>query len=217
MEKNELASLPPEEWREKVEEQATPKMFERLHRAARARLRTFAGPKGKVNAADVDDVVSSVVTDTLDGRLTWDPEKEPLEQHLLDAVRFRVRDQWERHQPHLHDQLEEGDGADAVVERAAAGAVVPAALESPVTSQRDGRIKAVHDEVIAWLKPRVADKPEVLRLLELYMQGITDRDEVIREGGMNETTYHNARRRLGRLVQDMPAKLRAAALAALTN
>lgn len=212
-----MASLPPEEWRENVEEQATPKLFERLHRAARARLRTFAGPKGKVNAAEVEDIVSSVVTDTLDGRLTWNPGKESLEQHLLDAVRFRVRDQWERHQPHLHDQLEEGEGADAVVEHAAAGAVVPAALESPVTSERNGCIKVVHDAVIAWLKPRVADKPEVHRLLELYMQGITERDEVIREGGMNETTYHNARRRLGRLVQDMPAKLRAAALAALTT
>jgi hypothetical protein len=170
-----------------------------------------------VNRADVDDVVSSVITDTLDGRLTWDPEKEPLEQHLMDAVRFRVRDQWERDQPHLRDAIEEGDGADAVIERAAAGAVVPAALDSPVTSERTTRIKAVHDEVIAWLRPRVAEKPEVLRLLELYMQGITDRDDVIREGGMNESTYHNARRRLGRLVQDMPAKLRAAALAALTN
>jgi len=180
-------------------------------------LRTFAGRKGQVSSADVEDIVSSVVTDTLDRRLTWNPEKEPLEQHLLDAVRFRVRDQWERRQPHLHDQFEEGDGADAVVERAAAGAIVPAALESPVASERDARIKAVHDEVIAWLKPRVTDKPEVLRLLELYMQGITDRDEVLAEGGMNETTYHNARRRLGRLVQDMPAKLRAAALAALTH
>lgn len=217
MSKNETASLPPEEWREKVEEQATPKMFERLHRAARTRLRTFAGPKGHVNRADVDDVVASVIKDTLDGKLTWNPEKESLEQHLLDAVRFRVRDDWERDQPHLHGPIDEDDTAASITEQAAAGAVVPAQLESPVTNERERRIKAVHEEVIAWLQPRVAEKPEVLRLLELYVQGITDRDEAIREGGMTETTYHNARRRLGRLVQDMPAKLRAAALAALTH
>ena len=217
MSNNEMASLPPEEWREKVEEQATPKMFERLHRAARTRLRTFAGPTGHVKKADVEDVVASVIKDTLDGNLTWNPDKESLEQHLLDAVRFRVRDEWLRDQPHLHGPIDEDDTVESIAERAAAGAVVPAPLESPVTSERETRIKSVHDEVIAWLKPRVADKPEVLRLLELYMQGITDRDEVVREGGMDETTYHNARRRLGRLVQDMPAKLRAAALAALTH
>ena len=216
MSKNVMASLPPEEWREKVEEQATPKMFERLHRAARTRLRTFAGPKGHVNAADVDDVVSSVIKDTLDNKLTWNPDKEPLEVHLLDAVRFRVRDDWERDQPHLHGPIDEDDTAESITDQAAAGAVVPAPLEPPVMNERERRIKAVHDEVIAWLQPRVTDKPEVLRLLELYMQGITDRDEAIREGEMTESTYHNARRRLGRLVQDMPAKLRAAALAALT-
>ena len=217
MSKKELTTLPSEEWREKAEEQATPKMFERLHRAARTRLRTFAGPKGHVSRADVDDVVSRVITDTLDGKLTWNPDKESLEQHLLDAVRFRVRDEWLRDQPHLHAPIDEDDTAESIAERAAAGAVVPAQLDTPVTSEREARIKSVHDEVIAWLQPRVTDKPEVLRLLELYMQGITDRDEVIREGGMDETTYHNARRRLGRLVQDMPAKLRAAALAALTH
>ncbi len=217
MSKNVMASLPPEEWRQQVEEQATPKMFERLHRAARTRLRTFAGPKGHVNAADVDDVVSSVIKDTLDSKLTWNPEKEPLEQHLLDAVRFRVRDDWERDQPHLHGPIVEEDCGESITELAAAGAVVPALLDSPVTSERERHIKAVHDDVIVWLQPRVADKPEVLRLLELYMQGITDRDEVIREGEMTENTYHNARRRLGRLVQDMPAKLRAAAVAALTH
>jgi len=215
MSKNVMASLPPEEWRQQVEEQATPKMFERLHRAARTRLRTFAGPQGHVNPADVDDVVSSVIKDTLDGKLTWTPDKEPLEQHLLDAVRFRVRDDWEREQPHLHGPIDEDD--ETIVDKAAPGAVMPAPLDSPMTSERERRIKTVHDEVIAWLSSRVADKPEVLRLLELYMQGITDRDEVLREGEMDEATYHNARRRLGRLVQDMPAKLRAAAMAALTH
>ena len=213
--KDKEAFLPHEEWREKVEEQANQKMFDRLYRAARTRLRTFAGPTGHVNQADVDDVVASVITDTLDGKLTWNPNTETLEHNLLDAVRFRVRDQWERDQPHLHDPIEEDDGDSSIAELAAAGATVATAPASPTATDRARHIKAVHDEVIAWLAPRVTDKPEVLRLLELYMQGITDRDELMRAGHMNRATYHNARRCLGRLVQDMPAKLRAAALDAL--
>lgn len=212
MQKEEMTFLPSEEWREAFEEQATKKMLEKLHRAARTRLRTFAGRTGHVNKDDVEDAVMSVLKDTLRGVLPWDPAKKTLEHHALDAIRFRVRDRWEKEQRRKHDLLDEDEHDRSVAERAAAGAVVPS---SPVASDRERRIQEVHDEVIAWLRPHCLGKPEVLVLLESYLQGITDRDEVLRETGMSEATYHNARRRLGRLVQDMPAKLRDAALDAL--
>jgi hypothetical protein len=213
MEKINMTFLPSEEWREKYEKQATEKMLERLHRAARARLRTFAGRGGHVDTADIEDVVSTVLKDTLSGKLKWDPDKEPLEDNLLDAVRFRVRDRWQRDQRRKHDSIDEDERDRGIVDEAAPGAVVPA---SSAPSERDRRIKLVFDEVVTALRPMCVDKPEVLRLLGLYMQGITDRDEVMLEG-MNKVTYHNARRCLGRLVLNLPAQLRDAAVAALNT
>jgi len=212
MEEIAMTFLPSEDWREKYEEQATEKMLERLHRGARARLRTF-GRGGHVDAADIEDVVSGVLKDTLTGKLKWNPEKESLEDNLLDAVRFRVRDRWQRDQRLKHDSIDEDEQDRGISDQAAAGAVVPT---SPAPNERDRRIKVAFDEVTAALRPLCADKPEVLQLLGFYMKGITDREEVVLEG-MTKTTYHNARRSLGRLVLNLPARLRDAAIAALHN
>lgn len=214
MTKNEETFLPSEEWREEFEKQATTKLIDRMYRAARSRLRLFAGPTGHVDSADVEDIVMGVLGDTLKGKLFWNPEKESLENCLLDAIKFRVRNRWEKEQRRKHDPIEEDDDARSVAEQAAAGATVPAA---PAAGVRQLRIKAVYDDVIAALRPRCVGQPRVLELLELYMDGVTERDDVLRESGMSEREYKNARERLGRLVQDLPAKLRDAALAALTT
>jgi hypothetical protein len=212
MTQDKVTFLPSEEWRERFEEQATKTMLDKLHRAARTRLRTFAGRSGHVNRDDVEDVVMSVLRDTLCCVLRWDPDKETLEHHALDAIRFRVRDRWQKELRRKHDLLDEDEHDRSVSEHAAAGAIVPASL---VADDRERRIQEARDEVVAWLRPRCLDKPEVLELLEIYLNGVTEREEVMRDTGMSESTYHNARRRLGRLVQDMPVKLRAAALDAL--
>ncbi|MFT3697704.1 MAG: hypothetical protein QM831_31485 [Kofleriaceae bacterium] len=207
------AAMPPEPWREQFEEQATNALLERLQRAARTRLRTFAGRTGHVDSADVDDIVNGVLIDTFAGQLTWDPEKETLEHNLLDAVRFRVRDRWLRDRRVKHDSIDEDERDRGVSDQAAAGAIVQGA---PVPTERDREIKSVFDDVVDALRPLCTDKPEVMQLLALYVQGVTDRDEAIHEG-MTKTSYHNARRCLGRLVLNLPAKLRDSALAAITN
>lgn len=214
MTKIEETFLPSEEWREEFEKQATTKLIDRMYRAARSRLRLFAGPAGHVDSADVEDTVMGVLADTLKGKLFWNPEKESLESCLLDAIKFRVRDRAEKAQRRKHDPIEEDDDARSVAEQAAAGATVPA---PPAAGVRQLQIKAIYDQVIAALRPRCAGQPRVLELLALYMDGITERDDVLRESGMSEREYKNARERLGRLVQDLPAKLRDAAIAALTN
>jgi hypothetical protein len=211
MPKKQTALLPQKEWRKRLEQQATGPLFDRLRSAARTRLRTFAGPTGHVNEADIDDVVASVIADTLDGTLGWDPNKESLEDNLVDAVRFRARDKWEREQAQLHVPLAEDEYDYSVTELAAVGTAVPTQSPSPTRCDRARQIKVAHDKVIEWLRPRASDKPDVLCLLGLYLDGIVEREEVMREGGMSESTYHNARRCLGRLVRRMPAKLRAAA------
>ena len=211
---NGTESLRAKALREKIHEQTTAKMLGRLRRAARSRMRMILGPGGHVCHADVEDLVSCVIMDTLDGRLTWDPDKESLEHNLLDAVRFRVRNRYEREPTQAHEPLEE-DEIDRTIVDSVSGQVAMLVPPLPGNNERARRIRDACDDLVAWLRPRVHDKPELLRLFELFLEGITDRDEVMRDGEMDANAYRNARRCLDRLVERIPASLRAAAFEAL--
>jgi len=67
------------------------------------------------------------------------------------------------------------------------------------------------------LRELAADDEPVLQLIECYGAGITQRQKVCRETGMTTTTFHNADRRLKRLVKKLPAELHAAAVAGMTR
>ena len=99
-------------WRSEFERQVSGEVHERLYRAARARLRMYAGRTKHVNDADVDDVVMAALADTFDGTLSWNPEK-PLERHLLDAIAFRVPDQARYKRRHVEEAFEEDGEAIA--------------------------------------------------------------------------------------------------------
>jgi hypothetical protein len=209
MPENVTASHRHKAWIVKFEEQTTPKLLKSLHRAARSQVRRFAGSGAHASHADAEDLVSSVILDTLEGRLTWDPERESLETNLLDAIRFRARDRYEREPPQLHEPLT--DDLDRKIADSAsthATLVAPPVLGDDDATQRIAKA----DEVIEWLRGQAINMPEVLHLLDLFAHGITQRDEVMRTGRMDATTYHNARRRLARIARRTPAGLRAAAL-----
>jgi hypothetical protein len=81
-----------EPWRAAFDAQATPMLLDKVYRAARARMRIYAGRTQRVNGADVEDMVNAALIDTLDGSIKWDYQRKPLLKHLLDTVRYRVRD-----------------------------------------------------------------------------------------------------------------------------
>src|SRR5678815_5967905 len=85
-----------EAWRAAFDAQATTAVLDKVYRAARARMRIYAGRTQHVDTADVDDMVNGVLTDTLDGSLKWSYQTRPLLRHLLDTVKYRVRGQARR-------------------------------------------------------------------------------------------------------------------------
>lgn len=196
--------LQPESWRSEFERQATPDVRERLYRAARARLRMYAGRTRHVNDADVDDVVMSALADTLDGGLSWDPGSQTLERHLLDAIAFRVRDQARFKNRHGHEPYEEDESGEPITSR----------VIDDIGDTYDLRVVA--DQVVSDIQVRVTDDPEVLMLMALFAEGVTDRADVIREAKMSPAEYDNAVRRLRRLTKQLPKQTRDAAMAALT-
>ena len=53
----------------------------------------------------------------------------------------------------------------------------------------------------------------MLALIDLYRQGVTEKRDVCLHAKMKAADYHNAHRRLKRLVEKLPENLRTAAVA----
>ena len=190
-----------EAWRSEFERQMSGEVHERLYRAARARLRMYAGRTKHVNDADVDDVVMAALADTFDGTLSWNPEK-PLERHLLDAIAFRVRDQARYKNRHVEEAFEEESEAIAPCMLGDAGEVLD--------------LRMIADLIVPEIQERASDDPEVLLLLELFGDGLSERIDVMGDARMQPAQYDNAVRRLRRLTRQLPKQTREAVMAALT-
>jgi hypothetical protein len=193
-----------EAWRSEFERQSSGDLYERLHRAARARLRMYAGRTKHVNDADVDDAVMSVITDTLDGTLTWNPDTKPLERHLLDTIAYRVRDHARFKRRHPEEAYEEDTTGEAIS---------PCMLGDVGT---DLDLRMIADQIVPEIQERAGDDAEVLLLLELFGDGLAERGEVMSDARMVPTQYDNAMRRLRRLTRQLPKQTREAVMAALT-
>lgn len=194
----------PEWWRAEFERQSTSDMRERLYRAARARLRMYAGRSRHVDDADVDDIVMGVIVDTLDNLLTWDPETQTLERHMLDAIAFRVRDQARAKARHAHELYDEEVHGESL----------PCHLIDDAYEGLDLRVIA--DQVVLDMQMRADGDPQILELMELFADGVTERAEGIRVSTMCATEFDNAVRRLRRLTKQLPKPTRDAVLEALT-
>ena len=196
-----------EAWRQEFERQFTRKLRDKLYRVALARLRRFAGPTQHVDEVDVDDAVMCVVYQTLDGVITWDPSKTSLERFLAGAIRYRVRDQVRARRRRPHEPIDE---AFATVEgQQQADTPIP-----DVQVVRD--LCTLADEVVPLIRAAAAEDPDVLELLDLMTDGVTNGRDIMRETKWTAATFRNIRRRLTRMTDNLPAGIRNAVKAALS-
>ena len=180
--------------RARFDAEATPALLDKLHRVARARVRVYAGRTHHVSEPDADDIVMSCLADTMEGALHWDPAKKALEAHLLDAIRFRVRDL-------ARKRLRELRQVDARDEEAAA---VPA-------DDRARELGRLVTEVVVSLEERIGDDRDVALLLDAMVRHrALERAEILKETRMSKAAYRNARRRLDRMLLQLPVDLRRA-------
>jgi len=182
---------PPTPVRVRFDAEATPALLDKVHRVARARVRVYAGRTHHVTESDADDVVMSVLADTLDGALHWDAAKKPLEQHLLDAIRFRVRDL-------ARKRLRELKHVGAHDEEAAA---VPA-------DDRGRELGRLVSDVVVTLQQRIGDDREVALLLDAMVRHrALARADILEETRLSKAAYRNTRRRLDRMLLQLPADM----------
>jgi len=149
------------------------------------------------------ELYQDAVTDTWLGDVTWDPAKVPLELHLKRTIRSRsaarvehlmqfpedrVRNLKLDMETRMSDAMEVGQATD---------------LTSYV------------DDVVARLYELASDDTEVVQILDCFASDQIERRDIMRVTGLDRLAYHNARRRLVRLVEQLPNDLRERAIRAM--
>lgn len=210
-------------WIDVYFQQATDALHERCRRHARWCLhayRLYDAPE------DDDDLVQKALTDILGGHIQWDPTRRSLEDQVRDVIRYRVRDLKRtaaRRRAHA-PIIDVGDdceshvvrvrGAEAVV----TDEVVHAEMtrhggepDHPETQLRHRQARELGARICAELSVLVAeqDDEQAAAILTCWACGISERRDILAETGMSAETYHDARRRLIRLVGRLPDELRA--------
>jgi hypothetical protein len=149
------------------------------------------------------ELYQDAVTDTWLGDVKWDPAKVPLELHLKRTIRSRSAARVE----HLIDFPE-----DRV-------RTLKLDMETKMSDAMEvgqaSHLSHYVDDVVAQLYELARGDIEVIQILDCFAVDQVDRRDIMRATGMDRVTYHNARRRMVRLVEDLPNDLRERALRAM--
>ncbi|HEY5934494.1 MAG TPA: hypothetical protein VIU61_07665 [Kofleriaceae bacterium] len=149
----------------------------------------------------VEELVQDALADTFAGVVTWEPKRCPLALHLKTVIRSRVTHELERAETFEHHALE--NAAENEVSSAMAATAAP-------TSGPE--LDRYADDFDRRLRKLAAGDEGVITLIELYREGVTEKRDVCRVAKMKGAEYHNAHRRLKRLVEKLPQNLRTAAI-----
>ncbi len=150
-----------------------------------ARKRAFILRQAGVGVdLEQNDLVNQVIVDTVRGRLTWNPDAVALSTHLCGAIRARTSKLLTRRKPTAPEEV-----MDKVLAKREP--------DSDPTGQR-AALREVTEKVKTHLFRAATEKGDegVPLLLMAYDEGIEGRSEVT-----------NARKRLDRLIAELPPEL----------
>ena len=193
--------VPSEEWIEAFERQMAPKDFEvKLHRYARTRGNLVAHAGGRVDDLYARELVQDALGDTLDGKIAWDPAVVTLERHMFDAIKSRTRHDYIKAQRRPHFSFD----ADAPP---ALSAEVEASLATQ-TNAASAEVSSAMRRVLAELRRLAARDADVLSMLDAYEREATKKVDVMQMSGLTAKKYEAARKRMHRLVLQLPTDVR---------
>jgi hypothetical protein len=216
-----------EKWEAAFLAQLTHDLGEKVAAYAQKRARYIEAKTGSDDPNLARELYQDAVTDTWtggvsEGGVSWDPNRCSLELHLKRVIRSRSSNQLKHldqfphfsisHQPSNQDDEEIAETSEPMsieLERSMSDA-----MESERAGNR-GDLPSFVDEVIEALVLLASGDEEVLQILYCFGRGLSERRDVMHETGMSSTTYHNARRRMLRLVERLPQHIRDAAIDAM--
>jgi len=189
-------------WRAAFNAQCTPDMMDDVTSYAAKHASWIENRTGRRDPDRIEDLVHDAITDTFAGTVAWEPSRCSLALHLKSVIRSRVTHELER-----AEQFEHVD-VGAVHEED-----VSNAMAATARSTTGGELDRYADDFERRLRDLAAGDEGALALIELYRQGATEKREVCMLAKMKAADYHNAHRRLKRLVEKLPENLRTAAIA----
>jgi hypothetical protein len=188
-----------EEWMEAFESQGTPAMLRRCAGFAARCARDVANAGGSGGDLRARELVQDALGDLLLGTVRWDPNRKSLEQQLVDAIRWRARNERKRAARHLSlDGVSEGGTTHPTTM-----AEVEAALRSETADTEPAEERAL--QRLTQLRSLAAEDLEVTAMIGAYEQGARSKADVMSAIGLSTTAYHNARARLCRLAKQTKA------------
>ena len=190
-------------WEDAFEVQLTGEMTASVMIYAKKRAEWIQRTTKRHDAFLARELYQDAVTDTWLGDVTWDPAKAPLELHLKRTIRSRSAARVEHLVQFPEDRVR--------TLRLDMETKMSDAMEVGRTTDLTNYV----DDVVAKLYDLARDDAEVVQILDCFANDQIERCDIIRVTGLDRLAYHNARRRLVRLVEQLPNDLRERAIRAM--
>jgi hypothetical protein len=186
------------EWLDAFVEQRTASLVEAALRYAAMQSRKVAAVR-TLEPTYIDDLVEDVLGDTLRGELRWDPKRVPLKKHVLDAIKYRTRNDYVHALKYRSLRLDDKH--------------VLAAAEATLEMQHEHArvVSRVCAAALEALRELAGNDRDVQLLLDAFSQLAVKRHDVLRVTGLKPKQYDAARKRMKRLTEQLPVRLRRAA------
>lgn len=191
-------------WRAAFKAQLTPDMMDDVTAYAARRASWIENQTGIRDPLKVGELVQDALGDTFAQVVAWDPDRCPLALHLKSVIRSRISNELERAEERHRVDIDDAPEDE-----------VSDAMAATATPSSSSDVDTLADDFASQLRALAHCDEAVLRLIELYVEGITERHLVCRLGKMSKSTYHNAHRRLKRYAQSLPHHLVTAAVEAM--
>ncbi len=206
-----VSSAPPLEVRHAAfRHEINPAVLAAAVRYAEERSKMVRKAGGRVDRYYARELVQDALADIWIGGVAWDPARCPLRQKILDVVKWRSAQEAQgcRKRPHFSMDLTEtpvSREAEKALAHASSGSLTPIALSALARS------------VVSQLRQLAKGDPAATAVLEAWVDGDFDPEDVRARTGLSDKAYRAARARLTYFVRDMPAYLRDAAVSALRS
>ena|SRR5258706_6569373 len=150
-----------------------------------------------------DERLHTAIVKTLDGKLTWDPDRVDLERFFLGAIAGDISHELEHAENFPHTSLDDEKCNPDALECESSEAIAEArAAKSEVPKQ------VWWSEVMVELRKHVGDDAKVLAILDAYDNGKLTRRAVMEFTNLSSKQYHAAYQRLMRAAQKVDDDVR---------
>jgi hypothetical protein len=154
-----------------------------------------------------ETLLQDALGDTVLGEVTWDPQNAPLVLHLKGIIRGKTS--------HMMQHAARFPSVWITAPNIQLEQEVSDAIEAERNTNGESDLTTYVNRTITALRNLADGDADVLALLGAFGQGAIERRDVLRVTELTRSTYHNAMKRLLRLVEQLPAELRNSAIAAM--